>query len=318
MKTRHIFTGSIAGLALISAVANAQSWSPPAPEARCPSKWGAADERGAANLVTAESVLAASKLIRRGEVIELGRVLSMDMPLFGTRRFDIHTKRTGGPAGSNKRYTNEELVISEIGQVGTQFDMFSHQSIDNRHYNCFATDEITSRNGFTKLGVEKIGAIYARGVLIDVAAAKGVDMLEAGYEITVDDLQAALNKQGISLRRGDAVLIHTGWGKLWGVDNAKYNGGCPGIGVPAAEWLAKQDPILFGADNFPVEVAPNPDKNLSLPIHQVALSVYGIFLLENMKLDELAAKKAYEFAFVVQPLKIKGGTGSTVAPIAIR
>ena len=318
MKTRHIFAGSIAGLALISAVANAQTWSPPAPEARCPSKWGAADERGAANLVTTESVLAASKLIRSGEVVELGRVLAMDMPLFGTRRFDIHTKRTGGPAGSNKRYTNEELVVSEIGQVGTQFDMFSHQSIDNRHYNCFATDEITSRNGFTKLGVEKIGAIYARGVLIDVAAAKGVDMLEAGYEITVDDLQAALNKQGISLRRGDAVLIHTGWGKLWGVDNAKYNSGCPGIGVPAAEWLAKQDPILFGADNFPVEVAPNPDKNLSLPIHQLALSVYGIFLLENMKLDELAAKKAYEFAFVVQPLKIKGGTGSTVAPIAIR
>jgi len=318
MKNRHIFAGSIAGLALISAVANAQSWSPPAPEARCPSKWGAADERGAANLVTAESVLAASKLIRNGEVVELGRVLAMDMPLFGTRRFDIHTKRTGGPAGSNKRYTNEELVISEIGQVGTQFDMFSHQSIDNRHYNCFATDEIAGRNGFTKLGVEKIGAIYARGVLIDVAAAKGVDMLEAGYEITVDDLQAALNKQGISLRRGDAVLIHTGWGKLWGVDNARYNSGCPGIGVPAAEWLAKQDPILFGADNFPVEVAPNPDKNLSLPIHQLALSVYGIFLLENMKLDELAAKKAYEFAFVVQPLKIKGGTGSTVAPIAIR
>ena len=318
MKSRDLVTGSIAALAFLSLSAQAQGWSPPAPEARCPSKWGAADERGAANLVTAQSVLAASRLIRTGEVIELGRVLAMDMPLFGTRRFDVHTKRTGGPAGSNKRYTNEELVISEIGQVGTQFDMFSHQSIDNRHYNCFVTDEITTRNGFTKLGVEKIGSIYTRGVLIDVAAAKGVDMLDAGYEITVDDLQAALKRQGVSLRRGDAVLIHTGWGKLWGVDNAKYNAGCPGIGVAAAEWLAKQDPILFGADNFPVEVAPNPDKNVSLPIHQLALSVYGIFLLENMKLDELAAKKTYEFAFVVQPLKIKGGTGSTVAPIAIR
>jgi kynurenine formamidase len=102
------------------------------------------------------------------------------------------------------------------------------------------------------------------------------------------------------------------------VDNAKYNSGCPGIGVPATEWLAKQDPILFGADTFPVEVVPNPDKNISLPIHQLALAVYGIFLLENLKLDELAAKKAYEFAFVMQPLKIKGGTGSTVAPMAIR
>ncbi len=318
MKAKKLVSGAIAVMALLSSVAHAQSWSPPSPAQRCPSKWGAMDERGAANLITPESVLNASKLIRTGELVELGHVLAMDMPLVGTRRFDIHAKRTGGPVGSNKRYTNEELVISEIGQVGTQIDMFSHQSIDNRHNNCFVTDEITTRTGFTKLGVEKIGAIYARGVLIDVAAAKGVDMLEAGYEISVEDLQAALKRQGVSLRRGDAVLIHTGWGKLWGVDNAKYNSGCPGIGIPAAEWLAKQDPVLFGADNFPVEVAPNPDKNLSLPIHQLALSVYGIFLLENMKLDELATKKVYEFAFVVQPLKIKGGTGSTVAPIAIR
>jgi kynurenine formamidase len=309
---------ALAALACASGTSFAQTWTPPAPEARCPSKWGAGDERGAANLVTAESVLAASKLIRSGEVIELGRVLAMDMPLFGTRRFDIHTKRTGGPAGSNKRYTNEEIVIAEIGQVGTQFDMFSHQSIDNRHYNCFATDEIATRNGFTRLGVEKIGAIYARGVLIDVAAAKGVDALDPGYEITAQDLQDAIAKQGITLQKGDAVLIHTGFGKLWGVDNAKYNGATPGIGVGAAEFLAKGDPVLFGADTYPVEVNPNPDKTLSLPIHQLALSVYGIFLLENMKLDELAAKKAYEFALVVQPLKIKGGTGSTVAPIAIR
>ena len=318
MKIKNFIATLIAGLTLISAVANAQSWSPPSPGQRCPSKWGAKDERGAANLLTPESVLNASRLIRTGEVIELGRVLAMDMPLFGTRRFDLHTKRTGGPMGSNKRYTNEELVISEIGQVGTQFDMFSHQSIDNSHYNCFATDDITTRNGFTKLGVEKIGAIYTRGVLIDVAAVKGVDMLDAGYEITAADLQAAIAKQGISLKRGDAVLIHTGWGKLWGVDNAKYNASGPGIGVGAAEWLAKQEPVLFGSDNVPVEVLPNPDKNISLPIHQIALVIHGIFLLENMKLDELAAKKAYEFAFVVQPLKIKGGTGSTVAPIAIR
>ena len=318
MKNLYFVAGSIAGLALISAVANAQSWSPPSPAQRCPSKWGPADERGAANLLTAESVLNASRMIRSGEIVELGRVLSMDMPLFGTRRFDIHTKRTGGPMGSNKRYTNEELVISEIGQVGTQFDMFSHQSIDNSHYNCFATDEITTRNGFTKIGVDKIGAIYTRGVLVDVAAAKGVDMLDAGYEITPADLRDAIAKQGITLKRGDAVLIHTGWGRLWGVDNARYNASGPGIGVAAAEWLAKQEPVLLGSDNVPVEVLPNPDKSISLPVHQIALVVNGIFLLENLKLDELAAKKVYEFAFVVQPLKIKGGTGSTVAPIAIR
>jgi kynurenine formamidase len=310
--------GAILYPAIWPATTFAQSWQPPTPEQRCPSKWGAADERGAANHMRPDTVLRASKLIRTGEVIELGWVLAMDMPFFGTRRFDIHTKRTGGPMGSNKRYTNEELVITELGQVGTQFDMFSHQSIDGLHYNCIKTDEIATRNGFTKIGVDKIGTLLTRGVLVDVAAAKGVDMLPGGYEITVDDLQAALAKQGSTIQPGDAVLIHTGYGKLWGKDNAKYNASCPGIGVAAAEWLGKQDVMLMGSDNFPVEVAPNPDKNLSLPVHQIALAVYGIFLLENMNLEELAAKKVYEFAFIVQPLKIKGGTGSTVAPIAVR
>jgi kynurenine formamidase len=306
-------------LALAAAApAAAQSWQPPSVEQRCPSKWGAADERGAANYMNPANVLRAARLIKTGEVVELGRVLSTDMPFFGTRRFDLHTKRTGGPMGSNKRITNEELVITELGQVGTQFDMFSHQGIDGLLYNCIKSDEIATRNGFTRLGVEKIGTLFTRGVLIDVAALKGVDMLPAGYEITAEDLQAALQRQGVRIERGDAVLIHTGYSKLWGVDNAKYNRDTPGIGAPAAEWLAKQEAMLFGADTFGVEVAPNPDKNISLPVHQIALVINGIFLLENMKLDELAAAKAYEFAFLVQPLKIKGATGSTVAPVAIR
>jgi len=302
----------------LSASSFAQSWDPPSPAQRCPSKWGAADERGAANHMRPESVLRATRLIKTGEVIELGWVLSMDMPFVGTRRFDVHLKRTGGPMGTNKRYTNEELVISELGQVGTQFDMFSHQGIDGLLYNCVKIDDIATRNGFTKLGVDKIGTLFTRGVLIDVATLKGVETLPQNYEITASDLQSALAREGLTLEAGDAVLIHTGWGKLWGKDNAKYNSGCPGIGVAAAEWLAQQDVMLLGSDNFPVEIAPNPDKNPSLPVHQIALAVNGIFLLENLKLDELVAKRAYEFAFIVQPLKIKGGTGSTVAPVAVR
>ena len=100
--------------------------------------------------------------------------------------------------------------------------------------------------------------------------------------------------------------------------NARYQASRPGIGIAAAEWLASQDPILVGADNAGVEIAPNPDPELSLPVHQVMLVVHGIHLLENLKLDELAAEGAYEFALIVEPLKIQGGTGSTVAPIAIR
>jgi hypothetical protein len=157
----------------VSIAAAGQSWHPPAAEERCPSKWGAQDERGAANHVTPESVAKAAKLIRTGEVIELGRVLSSDMPLSPGRSFNLYTKRTNGPLGSNKRYGNEEVVTTEIGQVGTQLDMFSH---------------------------------------------------------------------------------------------------------------------LLGGDTAPVEILPNPDKQLDLPVHQIALAVNGIFLLENLKLDQLAAK----------------------------
>jgi kynurenine formamidase len=309
---------SIAAAALIAAPAFAQSWQPPAPAQRCPSKWGAADERGAANHMSPQNVKRASQLIRTGQVFELGRVLESSMPLFGTRKFEIHTKRTGPSLGSNQRRSNEELVFTELGQVGTQFDMFSHQTIGNQFYNCVENDEIATRNGFTRLGIEKIGTLFTRGVLIDVAAFKGVPILPSGYEITVADLQGALQRQGMSLSPGDAALIHSGYGRLWGSDNVTYNKDTPGIGAPAAEWLAKQDVMLIGADTFGVEVAPNPDKSISLPVHQIALVVNGIFLLENLKLDELAAAKAYEFAFIVQPLKIKGGTGSTVAPVAVR
>jgi kynurenine formamidase len=317
---RHTVVGVVfaAVSALTCAPALAQSWTVPPESQRCPSKWGAGDERGSGNHMKPASVLRATQLIKTGEVIEIAHVMNDKMPFFGTRRFDVHVKRTFMNDFSNRRGSNEEIVISEIGQVGTQFDGFAHQTHEDSHYNCFKTGAISTRGGFTKLGIEKVGMLMTRGVLIDVAGLKGVDMLPDTYEITVKDLQDALAKQRITLQPGDAVLINTGWNRLWGKDNARYVKTCPGIGVGAAEWLAKQDPMLIGADNWPVEVAPNPDPKLSLPVHQVALVVNGLHLLENLKLDELAAKQVYQFAFVMQPLKAQGFTGSTVAPVAIR
>jgi kynurenine formamidase len=304
-------------LVLTQSAVYCQSWQPPADSDRCPSKWGAGDQRGSANHMKPETVLRAVKLIRSGEVIELGRVLNSSMPFFGTRRFDVYTKRTFMNPQSNRRGSNEEFVAGEIGQVGTQFDGFTHQTIGGGLYNCFKLDEISTRTGFEKLGIENVGALFTRGVLIDIAALKGVEMLQDNYEITAQDIEQALEKQKLKLQSGDAVILHTGWGKLWGKENARYAKGGPGIGVGAAEWLARKDPMLVGADNSSVEISPNPDPKVSLPIHQIMLVVNGIHLLENMKLDELAAKRVYEFAFIVQPLKIQGGTGSTVAPIAV-
>lgn len=306
-------------LAAAAAFAQQPTWTVPEPSARCPSRWGAGDEKGAMNLMTPPLVQNAAKLIRLGEVIELGHVLNNNMPMSATRQYNLHTKRTFMNPQSNQRGSNEELITAEMGQIGTQFDGFAHQMHRELFYNCFKLDELSTRSGFSKLGVEKIGAIFTRGVLIDVAALKGVDVILGGYEITVADLEAALQRQGTRIMPGDAVIIHTGWGRLWGKDNNRYqNAGHAGIGVAAALWLAKQDPILLGADNATVEISPNPDKQISLPVHQIALVVNGIHLLENMKLDELAAKKVYEFAFIMQPLKMQGATGSTVAPIAVR
>src|SRR5438132_12328014 len=146
-----------------------------APESqRCPSKWGAGDERGSGNhMKNPQNVLRAARLIRSGEVIELSHTLVAGMPVFGTRIFNLHTKRTFMNTGRNTRGSNEEVVTSEIGQVGTQFDGFAHQTHGDSLYNCFKVSEVATRGGFTKLGVEKGGMIFARGVLTGVTGLKG-------------------------------------------------------------------------------------------------------------------------------------------------
>ena len=309
---------SLAVLALVCALpaANAQTWQPPAEEDRCPSRWGAGDERGSANHMGPATILRAAQLIRSGEVVELGHVLGESMPL-GHRHFDFYLRPTLMNPEPNQRGSNEELIVTELAQVGTQLDGFAHQSIGDTFYNCFRVSETLTRSGFTRLGGENVGTLMTRGVLLDIARLKGVDMLAEDDEITAEDLQQALAAANLTLEPGDAVLINTGWGQLWDRDVERYLGSAPGIGLAAAQWLVAQDPMLVGGDNMPVEILPNPDPGLSLPVHQVLLVVNGIHLVERVKLDELAAREVYEFAFVMQPLKIQGGTGSTVAPAAI-
>jgi len=315
----HFLTVIVSALIiLLASQASAQSWQAPADSQRCPSKWGAADQRGSGNHMKPETVLRATRLIRTGEVFELGRALRSDMPFSVGRRFQMETKRTTMNTGSNRRGSNEEVVFTEIGQVGTQFDGFTHQTIGDSLYNCVKVADVATRTGFTRLGIEHVGTLITRGVLIDVAALKGVAMLPDTYAITAGDLQQALQRQKLTLQPGDAVIVNTGWGRLWDTDGARYLKTNPGLTTEAAEWLARQDPMLIGADNGPVGVTPDPDPNLSNPVHQIALVVNGIHLLENLKLDEIAGKQVYEFALIIQPLKIQGGTGSTVAPTAVR
>lgn len=303
---------------LLQAQTQPPTWQMPPDTQRCPSRWGAEDQRGSGNWMKPETVLRAAKLIRTGEVFELGAVLSPDPKaafINEGRQFNIYTKPS--PPIPNGRQVNEELVITELGQIGTQFDAFSHQMWGDSFYNCFKYSDIISRSGHKKLGVENIGSLVTRGVLIDVAGLKGVDMLPTSYLITPDDLQQALAKANQKLMPGDTVIIRTGWSKLMGKDNQRYGTVSPGIGIAAGQWLVSQNPIMIAADNCCVEVRPF-EAGHNLPIHSMMIIQHGIYLLENLELEKLAAAGATEFAFIVQPLKIKGGTGSAVAPIAIR
>jgi kynurenine formamidase len=305
-------------LALGSAPIGAQGWQMPPENQRCPSKWGADDQRGSGNMMKPEIVLRAARLIKTGETFDLGALLSPNTSesfINEGRQFSIYTKPS--PPVPNGRQVNEELVITELGQIGTQFDAFSHQMWGDSFYNCFKLGEIGTRNGFKKLGVEHVGGLMTRGVLIDVAGLKGVEMLPTSYNITPDDLQQALAKANQKLMPGDAVVIRTGWSKLMGKDNQRYGRANAGIGIAAGQWLLTQDPMMIAADNCCVEVRPS-EAGHSLPVHAMMLIQHGIYLLENLELEKLAAAGATEFAFIAQPLKIKGGTGSAIAPMAVR
>jgi kynurenine formamidase len=295
-----------------------------------PSRWGDKDEAGASNWITPAKVLEAAKLIKTGKIYELGRMYEAGMPLFGSRVFALRIPGTptGGPFGKNKLVFHDEFVATEIGQVGTQFDGLGHigcivgkdgDMTEMRYYNGFTEAEMANAYGLQKLGIEHCKPFFTRGILVDVAGLKG-RMLNMGEEITVADVQAALQKQNIaesSIQPGDGVFFHTGWSSLWMKDNAKFNEGEPGIGLAVARWCASKQLALVGADTWATEVVPNPDKDLAFVVHNELLTKNGIYNHENLDFTDLLKDKVSEFVYVFAPLRIKGGTGSPGRPIAI-
>lgn len=283
-----------------------------------PSRWGAADQRGAANRLTPAKVLDAKAMITKGAVYQLGRVYEAGMPLFGSRHYSLKVPYMFAMPGKNQAGYHDDIISGELSQIGTQFDGLGHVGIGELFYNGNKRGDFAAPDGLRKLGVENVGAIVTRGVLIDVAKYKGVPRLNAPYAITVADLTGALQRQKVDIRPGDVVLIHTGWGSLWMKDNATFGASSPGIGVQAGEWLASREVVVVGSDNWGVEAFPNPDASLSAPVHQLLLARNGIYLHENLATEGLARDNVYEFAYVFAPLRLKGATGSPGNPIAIR
>jgi kynurenine formamidase len=289
-----------------------------------PSAWGPDDQRGAANRLTPAKVQEAARLIRTGQVYQLGHVYEQGMPLAGKRHFSltIPGSPTGGPDGANRIVYHDEMFSGEIGQVGTQLDGLGHIGVrmagDDYFYNGFRRSEFGKAYGLEKLGIEHVGVFFTRGVLADLPASKGVSRLRIGEVVTAGDLEAALRKEGVRVTEGDVVLVRTGHGQLWMKDNDAFNKGEPGLGVGAARWLCERRIALVGSDTWATEVVPPEDRDRPFEVHQVLLTRHGVYNLENLDLEALARDGVYEFAFVFAPLRLKGASGSPGNPIAVR
>ena len=287
------------------------------------SPYGPEDQAGSSNLMTPAKAMEAVALMKTGTVISIGRTYEASMPLFGARAFALRGTGglAGGPLGQNGVIWMDDFLATEIGQVGTQFDGLAHIGVGDdkglRFYNGKKSDEVVGSYGVQNLGMEHVKPFFTRGIVLDIAALRDAPM-EAGDEISVADLKAAMERQGVAEPgEGDVVMIHTGWGAHWITDNAKFNSGCPGIGLEAAAYLIERGVAVVGADTWPVEVVPNPDPNLAFPVHQEFLPKNGIFIHENIATERLIAAGVSEFAYIFSPMPVKGATGSAGAPLAV-
>ncbi len=203
--------------------------------------------------------------------------------------------------------------IGEHQDAGGNPDPKGHVRLFAGEGKTVAADETVNFQGQTHLSIAEMPPIITRGVLLDVAGCKGVDVLPDAYSITADDIQTTMAAQGTQVQPGTAVLIRTGFYKHLCDGNRAYSEAIAGLGLDAAILLHRQGMILAGADNMTVEAFPPYDH----AVHRYLLVHNGVTHLENLYLDELAANKAYEFLLIVTPLRLLGATGSWVHPIAI-
>jgi kynurenine formamidase len=201
---------------------------------------------------------------------------------------------------------------------GTHIDALCHQAEDLHLYGGREVDaSIQTPFGFKELGVETIAPIIARGVLLDMARYRGVDCIRAGNPVTRDELEVAAQNQGVSIGEGDVVVLRTANGALWHDPTAYLQAG--GVSAGASSWLASRGVRAVGADNMAWDEVGvvDPELKVTLPGHVILLVRHGIYIIENLFLEELARDQCYEFTFICLPLKLQGATGSPVRPVAV-
>ena len=313
MKTNLAIAGFVAALTALPASAQT--------EACQPSRWGEADEAGAANHITAASVLAAAQLVKTGKTYSLGITIDHTTPAFAPRSLSLQVvqpnQQEGRVAFPNASY-NDDLFQGWFG-IGSQLDGLGHiGGPGGMYYNCNDAKDFAFLSGLTKLGIEKVPPIVARGVLLDMAAQLEVPHLEAGQFFTVADVQAAEERQGTPVRAGDVVLFHTGWtdAKLK-ADPDVWVAGEPGQSEEVARYLASKDVVAVGADTWGLDVVPPPDPQRPFQGHVILLKENGIYILETMNTGPLARDKAFEFLFVLGQAKVRGAVQMIINPVVI-
>jgi kynurenine formamidase len=219
--------------------------------------------------------------------------------------------------GMNEHVSYTGAAISMYTHMGTHIDALVHFGLDGKVWNGFSADAHLGDRGWTRAGAENIPPIVARGVMIDVAAAKGVDMLPDNYRITREDLIAALARQRMSLAEGDVVLIRTGRMQRY-ADAAAYMANPPGLGMAAARFLVEEGgAMIVGADNLSFETFPSEVEGNYVPLHTYLLAQTGTPIIELAYLEALSRDQVYEFAFIGGSLKLRGSDAAPLRPIAI-
>ena len=281
-------------------------------------RWGAEDERGALNHIDPEAVKRAASLVVSGLVISLAQPLSARTPFPPHRAGMQHFMgRSGGDYAAGARrpggFQFAEDTLLMPAHIGTHIDALCHAWYDDQLYNGFPGAGTRGTTGAARCGIDKMGPIVARGVLLDIAAMHG-GALPDGDAIGVTDLVRASNAAGGEPERGDIVLIRTGWTERPAADVSFDTE--PGLDLEAASWLADRDVAVVGADNFAVEVLPFATGTV-FPVHQRLIRDFGIPLLEGLVLNKLADTGRHRFLFAASPLPVVGGTGSPISPMAI-
>ena len=279
-------------------------------------RWGNNDQRGMLNLLTPERVMKSFGLASAGRVYSLGASVGQDGPVHASRNSSWHLVNSINNDSSHGSGGADDILVTHC-HASTHIDGLTHVWHKRQLFNGHSADYVTPE-GAQRCGVENIGWIISRGVMLDIPKLKGLERLPDRHAVTPDELDEAAFSQGVDIGSGDVVLVRTGWYKTFALGEADMGGDYPGVSRTVCSWLYDHDILILGADNVAVEIyPPEAESRGNLPVHKTQLCELGGYLVEFLNLEELAKENVYEFLFIAAPLRITGGTGSPINPLAI-